>query len=424
MKHTLKKLSDTQVHLHVTGTAQEIEEAKQHALKHLAKEVKVAGFRKGHVPAHVAEKNIDANLLANEVVEHAINHLLNEVAVAEELRILDQPKIEVKKFVPYDTLEFEATIDIVPEIKLGNYKNLKVKREKVQLEQKEIDEVVERLRTNMAEKKEVTRKAQDSDEVTIDFVGKKDNEAFDGGTATDYALVLGSNTFIPGFEPAIVGHKVGDTFDVPLTFPKDYQAEHLKGADVVFTVTLNKITEVVKPELTDELAKKVGPFESVAELLEDIRRELTAQKERVNDNQYKDDLVGALVGVSKVPVPEILVEDQLRSIEQDLTQNLSYRGMTLAQYAEQRGFKDVDELITKEIRVAAEQRVQAGLVLAELSKVEKVLPSKDELDARHAEMIAQYPNMKDQFDTPEARRDLANRVMTEKTVDRLVELNS
>ncbi len=424
MKHTLNKLSDTQVNISFVLSAEDLAEAKQISLRNLSRDIKVAGFRKGKVPANVAEKHIDPNVLANEVTERAINDAVNEIIVIEQLRVLDQPKIELKKFVPFDTLEFEAVVEIIPEIKLGNYKKLKVKRAIEKVDKKDIDEVVERLRTNLAEKKEVEREAKNGDEVVIDFVGKKDDVAFDGGTAKDYSLVLGSKSFIPGFEEAIVGHKIGDKFDVPLTFPKDYHAENLKGAKVVFEVTLSKVNEVVSPKLDDEFAAKVGPFKNIQELLDDIKRELIAQKERVAEDKYKDDLIGALVKASDVAVPDILIDDQMQSIERDARQNLSYRGMTAEQYMEQAGHKDADEWREKEFREVAVRRVQSGLVLAELSKVEKVEVTKEELDARHAEMITQYPNMKEQLDGPEARRDLANRVLTEKTLARLVDLNA
>ena len=424
MKHTLKKTSDTQVHLSVELDKTDLATAKRAAVQELSKTVKVQGFREGKVPANVAEKNIDPLALANATTENAINIAVNDIAIAEELRILDRPQVDLGDFQPYDVLTFEATIDIVPDVTLGDYKKLKAKKEAVDVSDAEVDEVVERMRTQLAEKKTVKRAAANDDDVRIDFIGKKNGEAFDGGTAKDYDLVLGSNSFIPGFEEAIVGHKVGETFDVPLTFPEDYHAEHLKGAEVVFEVTLNDIKEVVLPEVDDAFAVKVGPFKTVEGMREDIRAELMQQKEKTIEDKYKDDLVGELVAVSTVPMPQLLVDDQIRQIEQDAMQNLMYRGMSPDQYIAQMGYKDHDEWHDKEFRVAAERRVQAGLALAELSKAENIEVTKDELDARHAQMLEQYPTMKDQLDSPEARRDMANRVITEKTVDRLVELNS
>lgn len=427
MKYTAKKLSDTRTKITVTLNESDLKNAKTIALKHLAPQVKVAGFRKGKVPAAIIEKNVDPTALANEVVEHAINSAVNDIAEKEDYRILDRPNVDLKDFKPYTSLDFEAEMELLPKITLGDYKKLKVKRSPVKIEKSEIDEVLTRLQQQFSTKSEVKRAAKDGDEVVIDFVGKKDGEPFDGGTSKDYALTLGSNTFIPGFEPAIVGHQPGDTFDVPLTFPKDYHAEHLKGAKVVFEVTLNKVNEVVLPEVDDDLAGKAGGFKTVAELKSDITRELTAQKEKAAEDTYKDNLVGALVAVSKAPIPQLLVEDQMQSIERDAMQNLMYRGMTAEQYIASQGYKTLEEWREKEFKTAAERRVAAGLVLAELSKAEDIQISQDELTARHNQLIGQYksnPEIIKQLDSPESRRDLANRMLTEKTVDRLIELNS
>lgn len=424
MKHTLKKSSDTQVHVTVELDKTDLATAKQAAVRTLSKSVKVPGFRTGKVPANVAEKHIDGLALANATTENAMNIALNDIAVSEELRILDRPQVDLKDFQPYDLLIFEATIDIVPEITLGDYKKLKAKKDTAEVTDAEIDEVIERMRAQLSEKKSVERDASSGDEVNIDFVGKQGGEAFDGGTANGYDLVLGSNSFIPGFEEAIVGHKIGETFDVPLKFPDDYHAENLKGTEVVFEVTLNDIKEVSLPEVDDKFAEKVGPFKTVEGMREDVRAELMQQKEKTVDDKFKDDLVGELVSVSKVPIPQVLVDDQIRQIEQDAMQNLMYRGISPDQYLQQQGYKDHEEWHDKEFKVAAERRVQAGLALAELSKVENIDVTQEELTQRHAQMLEQYPTMKEQLDSPEARRDLANRVITEKTVDRLVELNA
>ena len=424
MKHTLEKLSDTKVKVTVDLTADELKTAKAVALKKLAPQVKVAGFRKGKVPTHVAEKNLDPTMLASEVAEAAINIAMNDVVEAEDLRVLDRPNVDLTDYEPYTKMLFTAEIEVLPEITLGDYKKLKATKEKVAVTAKDIDEVIERMRSGFAEKAEVKRAAKDGDEVTIDFVGTKDGEPVDGATGNAYPLALGSKTFIPGFEEGLVGHKAGDEFDLPLTFPKDYHSAELKGAKVNFKVTVTTVNEVKLPKVDDEFAAKCGPFTSVEDLKADIKKELTAQKERTALEKYKDDLVGQLVEVSKVPVPELLVEDQIKAIERDFSQNLMYQGMSLDQFMEVQGYKDHDELHDKEFRPAAERRVKAGLVLAELSKELEIDVTQADLEARLDDMKAQSPTMAAQLDAPEARRDLANRVLTEKTVDRLLELNS
>lgn len=427
MKHTLKKLSDTKISLEISVERDELLHAKEHAVKTLAPKVKVAGFRPGKVPPAVAEKNLDPTALASETVEVAINHALNDVITSEDLRVLDRPSVELGEFNPYESLAFTAEVEILPAVTLGDYKKLKAKRAKVTVAESDIEEVITRMRQGFAEKKEVTRAAKEGDEAIIDFEGRDEKgELVAGASGKQYPLSLGSNTFIPGFEEGIVGHKAGEEFDLPLTFPDDYHADALKGAKVTFKTTLQKVNEVVLPEVTDEFAKKAGPFESVKELRDDVENEIKTQKERQADDDYKDALLGELAENSTVPLSDVLVEDQMKGIERDTMQNLMYRGITPEQYMEAQGYKDHDEWHEKEFKEAAIRRVKSGLVLAELTKAEKIDVTQDELEARLAEMKSQYkdPKMQAQLDSPESRRDLANGVLTEKTIDRLVEINT
>lgn len=427
MKTTVKHLSDTKVELTITLGKTELDAAEKVALTKLAKDVKVAGFRKGKVPASVVAKHVDPQALSQQTLDDALSKAVAEAYLAENIQALDRPQVEVKKFVPGQELEFTAETEILPKITLGDYKKLKAKAVKATVTTKDINEIIERMRSGFSEKKDVERAAKDGDEVVIDFTGKKDGIAFDGGTATDYNLTLGSNSFIPGFESGIVGKKPGETFDLELAFPEDYHAKDLKGAKVVFTTTLKSIKEVVQPEVNDEFAAKAGPFKTLEELKADIKRELTVQKEREAGEKLKDELVKELIEVSTVPVPEVLLKDQAESIERDMQQNLMYQGLTLEQYLENKGFESKAKWQETEVADAAKKRVQAGLVLAELSKVEKIEATEKELDD-HVELYKkQYANnskMVEQFDLPEARRDIANRLLTEKTVERLAALNA
>jgi trigger factor len=427
MKHVVNKPSDTQVTVTVTLDAADLAPIHKKTVARLAKSVKVSGFRPGKVPAEVAAKQLDSNYVNNEVLEDAVNASAIDVFDAEKLVPLDRPKVDVGKYVPGQELEYTATVEVIPEIKLGNYKKLKADKPKVEIPAKEIDEVIERLQTSMATKQDVDRAAKLGDEVIMDFDGTdKDGNPVAGASGKDYTLELGSNNFIPGFEDGLVGKKKGDEFDLPLTFPKDYHHKPLAGAKVTFKVKLTAVKELVKPEANDEFAAKAGPFKTVADLKADITRELTDQKEREAVDAMKDSLVEQLVKGSHVPTPDVLIDDQMASIERDFLQSLMYRGITLDQYLEQQGLTQ-EEWRTKELRPQAERRVQVGLALAELSKVEDIQVSKEELDERLAEMLQRYGNTPDvvkQLDTPETRRDIANRLVTEKTVNRLVDLNT
>ena len=427
MKTTVKKLSDTNVCLTITLGADELNAAEQVALTKMARDLKVPGFRKGKVPISVAAKHVNPMALQEQVLDSALSKAVAEAFMNEKLQALERPSVEVKKFVPNQEVEFTAEATVVPPVKLGDYKKLKAKPQAVKVEAKDVDEIIERMQQNFVDKTEVERAAREGDEVIIDFVGKKDGVAFDGGSAKDFALKLGGGQFIPGFEEGVVGHKVGETFDLDLEFPKDYHAENLAGAKVVFSVTLHKVNELKLPELNDEFAAKCGPFTDIKELKADIKREITAQKEREAKEKLKDELVAELADSSKVALPELLIDDQLRSIEQDLMQNLSYRGLTMDSYLKAQGFKDKADWQKKEARPAAEKRVKAGLVLAELSKELGVEVSREELDAQISTFKQQYSKdakLAARFDDPNVHRDIANRMITDKTIDKLVELNS
>ena len=427
MKTTVKKLSDTNVCLTITLGADELNAAEQVALTKMARDLKVPGFRKGKVPVSVAAKHVNPMALQEQVLDNALSKAVAEAFMNEKLQALERPSVEVKKFVPNQEVEFTAEATVVPPVKLGDYKKLKAKPQAVKVETKDVDEIIERMQQNFVDKTEVKRAAQEGDEAIIDFVGKKDGVAFDGGSAKDFALKLGGGQFIPGFEEGVVGHKAGETFDLDLEFPKDYHAENLAGAKVVFSVTLHKVNELRLPELNDEFAAKCGPFTDVKELKADIKREITVQKEREAKEKLKDELVAELADSSKVALPELLIDDQLRSIEQDLMQNLSYRGLTMDSYLKTQGFKDKADWQKKEARPAAEKRVKAGLVLAELSKELGVEVSREELDAQISTFKQQYgkdAKLAARFDDPNVHRDIANRMITDKTIDKLVELNS
>lgn len=426
MKTTVKNLSDTKVELTISLEPSDLEAAHQVALKKLSHNLKVAGFRKGKAPLAVAEKHIDPNALQEQVLENALSRAVAEAFISENIQALERPAVEVKKFVPGQELEFTAEAEVVPKVKLGNYKKLKAKKEAVKVDAKDVDEIIVRMQENFVERAEVKRAAKSGDEAVIDFTGKKDGVAFDGGAAKDYSLKLGAGQFIPGFEEGVIGHKAGDSFDLNLEFPKDYHSKDLAGQKVVFEVKLHKVNELKLPEVNDEFAAKCGPFTSAEELNQDIEREVLAQKERETTEKFKDALVSELAESSKAPLPELLVEDQMRSIEQDMTQNLMYRGMDLDSYINAQKFKDKDDWLTKEVRPAAENRVKAGLILAELSKELNVDVSRDEVAAQISIMKEQYgkdAKTAAQFDNPDVHRDIANRLITDKTIDKLVELN-
>ena len=425
MKTKSKKISDSRVEITVTLDSKDLKPAREKALAKLAKEVKVEGFRKGKVPTEVAAKFIPENDLNAETIDIAVRSTVIEAFREESKSPLVLPSVNVTKYVPGESAEYTAVADIVPEVKLGDYKKLNVKHEDVKITAKDVNGILENLASSYAEKKVVRRAAKLTDEVIIDFVGKKDGEAFKGGSAKDYHLVLGSKSFIPGFEDGIVGHESGDKFDLKLTFPKDYGVKDLAGAKVVFEVLLKQVNEVTKAKIDDEMAKKCGPFKTLAELKDDIKKNLEAQSKHQAQEKLKDQLVAELVKVSKVPAPEILIDDQVKMIRDDMTRNAAAQGMSFEDYL--KANQETVENWEKEARKIAETRVKASLALQTLAVEQKITVSDDLVNAKIAELRDVYkksPEALKSLKDPNVKMDIKNRMIIEATLDYLVKTNS
>lgn len=424
MKTTVKNLSETRVKLTVVLDKDDLNKAKKVAIEELAKEVRIAGFRKGKVPADMAEKYLNPNDIAGKTIDLAIRMTIPEAFNEAKKTAIQIPKVEATKYVPDESAEYTAEADVLPEVKVGSYKNLKVKKEKITVKETEIKEILENIANSYAEKKAVKRAAKDGDEVIIDFTGKKDGKPFDGGKAKDYNLSLGSKTFIPGFEEGIVGHEPGDKFDLNLTFPKDYHAKNLAGEKVVFEVLVKQVNEVTIPKFDDAFAKKCGPFKNMDELKADIKKNLEAQNEHRLEEKYKDDLINALVKDSKVAAPEVMIEDQVKMVKDDISRNAASQGLTFEDYLKQTN--QTEEEWLKEVRKVGEARVKASLVLQVLARDNKIEADEKEVDAKIAELKDVYqksPEAIKSLKDPRVRMDIKNRLTIEKVIDFLVDAN-
>ena len=425
MKTTVKNLSETKVEITVKLDKNDLKPAREKAITRLAAEVKIPGFRKGKVPADMAEKHLNPNDIAQVALDIAVRTAVPAAFTDSKQSPLVVPEVNVKKYIPDEEVEFTATADILPEVKIGDFKKLGVKKETPKVTEKDVKEVLDGIAGAYSEKKVVKRAAKSGDEVVIDFTGKKDGKEFDGGKAHDYKLVLGSHSFIPGFEEGIEGKNVGDKFDLNLTFPKDYHAKELAGKKVVFEVLLKQVSEITKTKLDDELAKKCGPFKTMDDLKADIKKNLEAQNAHKADEKFKDDLVGKLVEKSKVSAPDILISDQLRFIKDDISRNAAAQGMMFDDYLKATG--QTAEDWEKEAKKIAEARVKASLVLQILARDQKITVDDKEVSAKVAELRDVYKkseealkNLKD----PRVRQDIKNRMTIEKTLDFLVKANS
>lgn len=423
MQITTKKLTPTKVELTITADQAQMDHAKARTLHELSKDVSLAGFRKGHAPQHLVEKSVDQTLLQNRFLDAVINDMYSQALIEEQLRAVAQPEVNVTKFVPFTEVEMKATVEVVGEIKLADYKKFRFTKQTEATTDKDVESVLQDLLARDAEKKDVTRASAEGDEVTIDFKGvdAKTKEAIAGAEGNDYPLVIGSNTFIPGFEPELVGLKAGaeKTFDV--VFPKDYSAKALQSKKVTFTVTVKAVKELVKPKLDNAFAAKIGPFKTVAELKKDVRRQIEAEKDTQAQRKLESDIMQALADKSKGEVPAALIEDEMDRMEDEEKRNLMYRGQTWQEHLQAEG-KTAEEHREGQ-REQATLRVKTGLVLGEVAQAEKIDVTTDELQKRIADLKQQYADAQTQaeLDKPENQRDIASRILTEKTIAKIVE---
>lgn len=424
MQTTVEKVSETKLKIHVAVSVEILKQAREHAVRNLGKNVKVTGFREGKAPAHLIEKNIDQGLLQSEFIEEAINHSYPEAVTKENIRPVLQPQISLTKFVPFSTVEYTAEVEILGEVKLADYKKIKKVRPVAEVTDEEVAKVIENMQRQMAEKTEVDRAAKTGDEVWIDFEGTDEKgEPVSGASGTDYPLALGSNTFIPGFEDNLVGLKTGEKKSFTLTFPKDYGVKAMQGRKVTFACTVKNVKEVTLPKVDDEFVKKVSPVKTVKELKEDVKQQLSIEKQRQSDNDFEAEVINEVTDKSEVTLPEGLVNEQVEIVLNELKQNLTYRGMTFPEYLENNGMTE-EQQREKEILPEAKRRLKAGLVLSEISEREKIMVTEEELEVRLQALKDRYkndPQMMAELDKPENRRDITARLLTEKTIVMLVD---
>lgn len=416
-------LSETKVKLTVSAKEEHLADFKKSVLARLGKDVKVQGFREGKAPEHMVEKHVNPIELQNAFIDEALNELYASVAKGEKLRPVSRPQVNITKFVPFTTLEFEAEVEILGTVKLPDYKKIKVAKQEAKVSEKDVTDVLKSLQTRMAEKKDVERAAKNKDEAWIDFKGVDEKgEPVKGADGKDYPLLLGSKTFIPGFEENIVGMKPGQEKDFTLTFPKDYGVSALANKKVKFTVKLNKVQEVIEPKLDDEFAKKAGPFKNLKQLKSDIKEQLLIEKQREADAGTQNEIIKQIVEKAKLNIPEGLINEQAEILLNDLKQNLAYRGMTLEDYFKNEG-KTEEEYTKTELKPEAERRVKTGLVLAEIASEEKLEVLESEIDQKIEMLKMQYqdPSMRGELEKPEAKREIGSKILTEKTLAVLTE---
>ena len=374
---TVKKLSETVYEVSATRNGEELKHLKEHVLVHF-KDVKVDGFRKGHVPADVLEKKFK-----KEIEGEILNHIISEEyrKAVEENNLSPIADIKLEKYENNeDNVEVVFTIPVLPEINLGDYKSVKVEKEALDVNDEKVNAEIEIMRSNAGKLKEVAddEAAKDKDVTNINFEGFIDGEAFDGGKAEGFDLTLGSKSFIDTFEDQIIGHKKGDEFDVNVTFPEEYHAENLKGKPAVFKVKVNSIKRKEEAELNEDLAKELG-YDSVEDLKVKTKENLIKREETRIENEYRGKVVDAVVDTVNFEIPEAVVEREIQFQINRFAQQLQMQGMSLNQYFEMTG-QDIEKM-RESIKESAEKSVKRDLVLTEIAKAENVQATEEEVNA-------------------------------------------
>lgn len=372
-------------------------EALDKSLDKALKNANIPGFRKGHVPKDVFLKKYGKESLYMEAANISLNDAYAELFEKnKDLEIVAEPAIDIKN-ISDEGIEYEFTLTLKPEVKLGKYTGLNVKKDSCKVTKEEISKTIEEMRKRYSENVAKEGTVADGDIAVIDFEGFKDGVAFSGGKGENYSLTIGSNTFIPGFEEQLVGMKKGETKEIEVTFPKDYQAEELKGAKATFKVKVNEIKEVKIPELDKDFFEDLG-MEGVnsKETLEaEVKKTIEAQKEANAENKYIDDLLEAAAKNTEVEIPHVMIHEEAHRMVHQYEETLKMQGLTLEQFFE---FTHSDEhALMEQMEPEAEKRVKYRLMLEEIAKQEKINPTKEEVDAEAEKLAKQYDMKKDEF---------------------------
>lgn len=388
-KWTLNEHSEGVLEVVVDGEAWE--NAQKKAFNDFKKNVSIKGFRTGKVPEALLKKQISKEAIYDRAVEGVANEALVEAIKEHNLELVARPNLDYKD-ASDESVTLVINCVVSPEVTLGEYKGLDIHKDEVNVTDEDVEAELSKVQDRFADwvLREEGQPAEDGDQVTIDFVGKKDGEPFEGGSGENYPLELGSNTFIPGFEEQLVGVKTDDVKDVTVTFPEDYQAADLAGKEAVFTVTVHDIKYKDRPEVNDELIaqlKREG-VETVEKFKEVTKEDLTKERERAADEKFTNDLMEAISDNATVEIPAVMIENEVDNLYRDFTNRMQQSGFTAEQYFAATGQTEADLKAT--MRPDAQRRVKGSLVLDAVIKAENIEISDEDVEKEYTEMSTLY----------------------------------
>ncbi len=421
MQVHIKPLDKSRVHLTVEVPAEIVQNWRQKAIGMIGEEVKIPGFRPGKVSEDVLVQHVGEKVVADQTVDLVIQNTYAAAIKEHNVKVVARP--EKVELLTYEPFKYEVTVAVYPEVKLKNYKKIKISKEKIQITEKEVEEIVSDLQKRFAEYNKVERGAEMKDRVMIDFEGKdKDGVVLDGTRSKNHPVTLGENYLLPDFEKEVVGLKSGDEKEFTITFPKDYHAKHLIGKKVTFAVKVHSVEEVKLPEVNEEFIKKVKGTEMKKEdFLEDVRKDVTRFKEEEQDRKRESEVLEKLLTAAEVEVPEALITEELEYMIEDYKTRVERQGVPLETFLEKSG-KTVEDL-RKEWSKDARDRLAVRMILRAIIEEEKLEVSEEEVQAEIQKSLENYPEasrekVKEMY-TPgsQAMEDLKNRLQIRKVME-------
>ena len=416
MSQILNK-EDGKVVIAFSATKEEFAKGLDQAFKRAVKRVNAPGFRKGKLPRAVFNKMYGEEALFQDAVDFVLPAAYTKAIDELEVSPLAMPDIDVKEISKEEGVKFEAVVTVKPNVELGEYKNLGLEKESVEVTDADVEERLDSLLSRQAEWQIKEGESKKGDIVVIDFKGFIGDEAFEGGEAKGYELELGSGSFIPGFEEQLEGKIAPVDTEVNVTFPENYQVADLAGKAAKFEVTIHDVKEKVLPELTDEFVKEFSKeaASTVAEYKEKLKEEIKLEKENLAEKSYSDKVISTAVENAKVSVPEKLVEQEVNSMFEQFTGNLSRQGLSFDLYEQFTGKGEAD--LKAEMKSDAENKIKTSFVLGEIAEVEKVEVTEADIDAEVKELATMYNMTEEGIKQRISVEDLRGELVIQKTVD-------
>lgn len=423
MKAELVKKEGNKVTLKITVDNNKFEEAVNKAYNKTKGKYNIPGFRKGKAPKVVIETQYGKGVFYNDAIDMLFPEVYPEAIKELNIDPIDRPDLDIEEISKDNGLVMVVNVEVKPEFELGAYKGIEISKVDNTVSEEDVEARLNEMVNRNARLTSVEDKAlENGDTAVIDFEGFENGVAFEGGKGENYNLVIGSNTFIPGFEDQLVGKKAGDEVEVNVTFPEAYHAENLAGKPVVFNVKVNDVKVKEVPALDDEFAKDTTEFETLAELRADVKAKLEEQAKNAADAEMRNALVEKVSANTEVEIPEAMVQHQIDNMLMELNYQLQYQGLNLEQLLQMTG-RGLDEL-REERRADAERLVKSSLVLEAIAEKENVEANDADVDAELEKMAAMY-NMEVEKIKSSLREtdieDIKGQIKIRKTLDLLVE---